>query len=145
MLTPRGKKQGARATFQVDTGRLAFTNSLKAAALLRSPLRGAWARLKECPMAGVVGGVKWGVWTDLMEPYRYWQVICPVPESELLPGDTLYQRAAPSKHKWEGHRFQVRGKRDGDDEEGVLENLEDWQAATLFGGDIPPWPLEGDV
>ncbi len=79
---------------------------------------------------------KWGAFTDTHEPYRRWKAWCDVPEVGVREGDFLFEREG---YGWEGCRFQIRRGKE------VVDELEDWQAAKLFFGELPVWPLEGHL
>lgn len=86
----------------------------------------------------------WGVFTDTFEPYRRWTSSGPIPEHYMRRGDQIFELSPETDYRdtWRGCRFQARR---GGTKNKILDDLEDWQAAKLFGGELPPWPLEGDV
>lgn len=94
---------------------------------------------------------RWGVFTDWHEPYREWRVLKDLPDLDARAGDEILERDPSTRWEtqngergweelpWNGCRFQVRqkgGKK-------VRRDVEDWQAVGIFGGQLPPWPVEG--
>lgn len=99
---------------------------------------------------GILRFLSWNSFADTFEPYREWEFLGSVEAYQVRAGDLLLEigpgmgGGGPSPgQRWDGCRFQAR--REGRSRDAVVGNLEDWEAAALFGGELPPWPLEGFV
>ena len=101
-------------------------------------------------MSGILMFDSWRVFRDTFEPYRCWLLLLDRPKLDLKQGDQVFEVGPGTrdggfdkKPLWDGHRFQVRRCFQEGEAALVIDELEDWQVAGLFGGELPPWPLEG--
>ncbi|HSW31885.1 MAG TPA: hypothetical protein VLH75_20545 [Longimicrobiales bacterium] len=91
----------------------------------------------------------WGAFNDTFDPVRIWTFLRAVPRLDIPAGAKLLEVAPGARGShvleddgeplWEGKRWQVREGKE------ALTELEDWETAQLFGGEVPPWPLVGDT
>lgn len=89
---------------------------------------------------------QWGAFSDTLQPAREWTALAAVPEMELQEGDRVFELGPDADLAvWEGRRFQIRRRRRGSRKNRIIRELETWQAAQLFGGELPEWPPEGRV
>ena len=100
-------------------------------------------------MPGILDFDRWGAFNDTFHPYRVWTLTSAAPDLDLRQGDQVYEVGPESRYLdfdkkplWGGQRFQARRPQSVGESE-VMCDIEDWQAVTLFGGELPPWPLEG--
>lgn len=85
----------------------------------------------------------WKAFTDTLDPYRKWRLTADAPDLDARSGDYLLETSPLVESEiWDGMRFQLRSPRN-EKRDRVLRELEEWQAAQLFGGSLPEWPAEG--
>ena len=96
-------------------------------------------------MPGMLEFGRWSAFSDSFEPYRMWTLCRDVSSLDLRRGDEIFEVGPGSRQRehWDCYRFQARRPQEADEQPEAICNLEDWQAADLFGGELPPWPLEG--
>lgn len=103
-------------------------------------------RRQEGRMAKVLTFSRWGAFSDTLDPFREWTALEDIPELDLREGDRVLEMGPDGDlEAWDGLRFQIRRPRPGSRKSRIMRELEIWQTAQLFGGEVPEWPPEGRV